>query len=130
MGYKGVSFPFRLNSKGGVLLSGTTIESPTHLAQAIEQLLATRKYERVMEVTHCCPLELSVFEVDRSAMTMIKSLIISTIDKLEPRVEVSEEDIDIEVNDNQVTAIVTFVSVDLGIKDTIPISIGGVSSIG
>lgn len=125
MGYKGVSFPLKLNSRGGILLSDTTAEEPTHLAQALQQLLNTKRHERIMEVAHFCDLEKTIFETDESAKTMCASIIADAIDELEERVSVTEDDIEIETNDDGIVVTINFVARDLGISATVPIQIGG-----
>ena len=125
MGYKGVSFPLQLNKRGGILLSDTTVEEPTHLTQAIEQLLNTQRFERIMEVTHFCGLEQTIFEDDLSAKTLIVDIIVEAITDLEPRVKVTEDDILLTVTDNGIRAEITYTVLDSGITKTVPIEIGG-----
>lgn len=125
MGYKGVSFPLQLNKRGGILLSDTTVEEPTHLTQALEQLLNTHRFERIMEVTHFCGLEQTIFEDDLSARTLIVDIIVEAITELEPRVKVTEDDITLTVTDEGILAEITYTVLDSGITKTVPIEIGG-----
>ena len=130
MGYKGVSFPLQLNKRGGILMSDTTVDAPTHLAQALEQLLNTQKYHRVMEVTHFCDLDEVMFERNDSALTMIKDIIVEAIEQLEGRVTVTEDDVEVFVTEDGIKAEITFTVDDLGIQSTVPIKIGGSDNIG
>lgn len=130
MGYKGVSFPLQLNKRGGILLSDTTIDAPTHLAQALEQLVNTNRHARIMEVAHFCDLEQAIFENDESAKTMVRDIIVEAVERLEERVVVDEDDVEVEITDHGILATITFTAVDLGIQGTIPITIGGRDNIG
>lgn len=125
MGYKGVSFPFQLNKKGGILLSDTTVDAPIHLTQGLEQLFNTRRNERVMETDYFCPLEETLFEEDESAETMIKSIMVDAVENLEERVTLEEDDIEIVHLEDGIQAIVTYTAEDLGIEETIPVNLGG-----
>ena len=48
-GHYGVSFPFRIGVKGGIAMSGTNVNSARHIEESIQQILSTRRGERVME---------------------------------------------------------------------------------
>ena len=130
MGYKGVSFPLQLNKRGGILLSDTTVDAPTHLSQALEQLINTKKYDRVMEVNHYCDINEIMFEDNQSARTMAKSIIVEAINSLDDRVIVTEDDVEVTTTEHGISVEVTYVARDLGIQETIPISIGGSDNIG
>lgn len=47
-GYKGVSFPFRLNNVGRVATSTVEMDNPAHIIESVRQIVGTRRKERVM----------------------------------------------------------------------------------
>lgn len=49
-GFKGISFPFRFNGRGGVATSGTSANDFSHIRESIIQILGTRLGERVNEL--------------------------------------------------------------------------------
>lgn len=129
MGYKGVSFPFQLNNKGGILLSDTSAENPEHLSQGLIQLLSTRRNERIMEVEYFTDLEQTLFENDESARTMAVDIITESVSEhMDERLAVDEDDIEIEFTENGMEVNITYEAEDLGIVETVPITIGGVAS--
>lgn len=130
MGYKGVSFPLQLSKRGGILLSDTTADAPTHLSQALEQLLNTKKYDRIMEVAHYCDISRTLFENSESAKTMIKDIIVEAVENLEQRVAIEDDDIELTITEDGIHAEITYTVLDLGIQETVPILIGGIDNIG
>ena len=48
-GFKGISFPFRISNRGGVVMSTTSQNDPTHIAESIQQIFYTNHLERPME---------------------------------------------------------------------------------
>ena len=61
-GFTGLSFPFRVGSKGRVVLSTTTDVDLTHIKESITQILLTQKGERVNEPEFGSGLKQMVFE--------------------------------------------------------------------
>lgn len=47
--FTGISFPFRIGVKGGVVMSSTNTQEVPHIIEGMKQLLLTRPMERVME---------------------------------------------------------------------------------
>ena len=47
--YTGISFPFRIGVKGGVVLSTTTEQEAEHIKESIIQIIGTKPMERIME---------------------------------------------------------------------------------
>lgn len=95
-GYYGISFPFRLGVKGGVVMSGTTALSSPHIEESIIQILNTSVGERVMEFNTGVNLSSSLFEPnDESIVTMIKYEILQALETYEPRIEVTLDDINV-----------------------------------
>ena len=59
---RGISFPFRIGNRGGVVMSDVTKTNPIHINESIEQILRTSKYERVMEPHVGSTLDTAIFE--------------------------------------------------------------------
>lgn len=98
-GFTGISYPFRINSRGGVSLSTTSATDPTHIAESIEQIFGTNYLERPMEgheiYTTVSPL---LFEPNDIALQQVlKTRMVDDLLRLEPRIECGEEDIDFVV---------------------------------
>lgn len=93
-GFTGISFPFRISKQGGVATSTTSSTNPQHIVESIQQIFNTDYLERVMEPDIYSDLGESLFEPNDEALQgVIKDRIVSTLNNLEDRVEVSEEDI-------------------------------------
>lgn len=89
-GFKGISFPFRVNSRGGIEMSSTSMTDASHIIEAVEQILQTRPRERCMEYHFKADLDLSVFEPnDVSSKCLVEHQIKEALTKLEDRIEVS-----------------------------------------
>ena len=72
-GYTGISFPFRIGVKGGVVMSSTSRYEIPHIEESIIQILATRRMERWMEYHIFSDLEIFIFEPnDISLQTLFK----------------------------------------------------------
>ncbi len=96
-GYYGISFPFRLGVKGGVVMSGTNALSSPHIEESIIQILNTTLGERVMEFNVGSNVSYAVFEPnDESAQTLIKYEILKALETYEPRIEIGQDDIQLE----------------------------------
>lgn len=107
-GYTGISFPFRLNNKGGVLLSSTDKNSVPHIIESMKQILGTKKFERPMEYHIYSDVDSSVFEPnDISSQTLIAYQIAEAL-KLDSRIEVLSENITITTKDSEIYAEINF----------------------
>ena len=51
VGFKGISFPFRFNGRGGVASSTTTPDDFSHIKEGLMQIIGTSIGERVCETT-------------------------------------------------------------------------------
>lgn len=90
-GYTGVSFPFRVGAKGGVVTSTTTESEVTHINESIRQILLTRKGERPMEPEFGTNLYRMIFEViDETMMNVISFEIKEALARWEPRIRVMD----------------------------------------
>lgn len=97
-GFKGISYPFRINNQGGVMMSTTNKLSVPHIEESIQQILSTNFLERVMESDFYSNIQTSLFEPnDESLQQVIKSQIVDAIERLEERVELTENDISFSV---------------------------------
>ena len=106
-GYTGISFPFRVNENGGVAMTTTGINDPSHIEESIRQILTTYELERPMEHEVYSALEDFVFEPnDESLQSMIKSVIIDTLECLEDRIELDEDDIEFELEEGDGISII------------------------
>lgn len=105
-GFTGISYPFRVNNRGGVTMSTTSETDPTHIAESIQQIFSTDFLERPMEGGEIYTTVTSLlFEPnDISLQQVLKARIADDIERLEERVECEEDDINfvVEVDDNGV----------------------------
>lgn len=101
-GFTGISYPFRISSQGGVTISTTSIHDVSHINESIQQILGTNHLERVMEAEIYSNVQTSLFEPnDVSLQQVIKSQICEAIRRLEKRVELEENDIQLTVETTQ-----------------------------
>ena len=97
-GFTGISYPFRVNSRGGVSMSTTSADDPTHIEESIEQILKTEFLERPMESDIYSSVSSLLFEPnDETLQQVLKSRIADDLERLEERIECSEDDIEFEV---------------------------------
>ena len=79
-GYTGISFPFRIGVRGGVVLSGTDRFAVPHIEESIVQILGTRPMERWMEYHIFSDLDIFIFEPnDRSLQTLLRHQIMQAM---------------------------------------------------
>ena len=72
-GYTGISFPFRVGVRGGVVMSSTSRYGIPHIEESIVQILGTRPMERWMEYHIFSDLDTFIFEPnDRSLQTLLR----------------------------------------------------------
>lgn len=97
-GFTGISYPFRISNRGGVVMSTTSKTDPTHLAESIQQILNTEFLERPMESQIYTTVTPLLFEPnDVSLQQILRSRIVDDVSRLEERVECDEDDITFEV---------------------------------
>jgi len=107
VGYRGISFPFRVGIRGGVEMSTTSITNGQHIAESIQQILMTMKYERSMEKEIYSEIDTDIFEPnDESTLTLLKFQIEKALTALEPRIEINS--IDIYTEDSNIYANISF----------------------
>lgn len=97
-GFTGISYPFRVNSRGGVSMSTTSATDPSHIAESITQIFGTSYLERPMESDIYTTVTPMLFEVNDIALQQVlKNRMVNDLARLEPRVSLTEEDIEFEV---------------------------------
>lgn len=131
-GFTGLSFPFRLNVKGGLKMSTTTPLDFSHIEESIAQILRTNVGERVMELYFGSSISAHVFDVsDESSHSLIKHEIVEALNQLEPRIEVSAEDIQISdyleesTGENFLNIIIQYKVIKYNKDGTTTVRIGG-----
>ena len=101
-GYTGISFPFRVGNKGGAVVSTTTRDNPQHIEESIQQILSTDEFERPLEHDVYTDLSTTRFEPnDLSLQSLMKSIIVEDLTRLDDRIDVTERDISFEVDENE-----------------------------
>lgn len=108
-GYKGISFPFRFNSSGGVATSTTSPEDLSHIEESIEQIIRTRMYERVMEHNFYCDIDPSLFEnmEDATNQGLLAFSIQEALNRNDDRIEVEDIEFKLDEGGTIVYALVT-----------------------
>ena len=102
-GFTGISYPFRVNNRGGVSMSTTSATDPTHIAESIRQIFNTSFLERPMESNIYTTVTSLLFEPnDEALQAVLKSRMVDDLERLEERVTCSEDDIEftIEIEDD------------------------------
>lgn len=97
-GFTGISYPFRISNRGGVVMSTTSRTDPTHIAESIQQIFNTNYLERPMESEIYTTVTSLLFEPNDIALQQVlKSRIVDDLDRLEQRIECDEDGIEFEV---------------------------------
>lgn len=111
-GFTGISYPFRISNRGGVVMSSTSQTDPTHIAESIQQIFNTNFLERPMESEIYSTISPLLFEPnDETLKQVLKSRIVSDLERLESRVICDEEGIEFRVeNENNVEYLYVYVT--------------------
>ena len=97
-GFTGISYPFRISNRGGCVMSTTSRTDPTHIAESIQQIFNTNYLERPMESSIYSSVTTLLFEPnDISLQQVLKSRIVGDLERLETRIECTEDDIEFVV---------------------------------
>ena len=106
--FTGISFPFRIGVKGGVVMSSTSPTDVTHIIESMQQILGTRPMERSMEYHIKSGLVSDIFMIsgDDSAKSLVDYQIREALRTLEDRIDVKS--IDIVFKDEYVIATIYF----------------------
>lgn len=127
-GYTGISFPFRIGNKGGVVLSSTSRYEVPHIIESIIQILGTVKKERVMEMTFGSDVMSRLFDPnDEILQNLLRYQILDILLTQEPRILVKEEDIQFIVNDSELFASINFEVISYHTMQSTVVKIGGES---
>lgn len=123
--YTGISFPFRIGVKGGVVLSTATKHDFTHIDESIVQILKTRPNEREMEFEIYSDLDADVFEPnDSNLASLIEFQIEEALERLEERIEL--EGIEIYQSGSKVIASIQYSVPEFGEEvHTLNLDVGG-----
>lgn len=99
-GFTGISYPFRISNRGGVVMTTTGQNDPSHIAESIQQIFNTNFLERPMEADVYTTATALLFEPnDITLQQVLRSRIVDDITRLENRVECAESDISFEVEE-------------------------------
>lgn len=98
VGYKGISYPFRVGSKGGVVMSTTSKSDATHISESIQQILNTDFLERPMESDVYTTVTSLLFEPnDVSLQRVLAMRIVDDLTRLDDRIELEQDGVSFEV---------------------------------
>lgn len=102
VGYKGISYPFRIGSSGGVVMSSTSKTDATHIAESIQQILNTEYLERPMESDVYTTVTSLLFEPNNETLQQVlRTRLVNDIERLDRRVRVGYDGITFEVEKDQ-----------------------------
>lgn len=126
-GYTGLSFPFRLNNRGGIAMSSTSVTSPDHINESIAQIVLTRLKERVMELDVGSEVSNTLFMPnDVTTHALLKYDIVDALTRLEPRISVTEDDVVVVAYENIILAQLNYVVKEYNVSYSQILSIGEV----
>lgn len=128
VGYTGVSFPFRIGDSGGIAMSTTTYQDPSHINEAIQVRLTTYLRERVMNPLFGSNLDIYVFEgKDDSLYSLIRKEVYLCLSK-EDRIEIKENKIRIEEDGNgRILVTIPYTIIDYGLSYSTQVKFGKAS---
>ena len=122
-GFTGISFPFRIGVKGGVVMSTTDVMDAQHIVEAMTQILCTRPKERCMEYHFKSEIDSSVFEPnDVSIKTLLAYQIRQALSELEDRISVKS--VQITSEGSSVIATIGFTVLAYNTSHTTNIKVG------
>lgn len=134
-GYTGISYPFRINNRGGVSMSTTGATDPTHIEESIEQIFKTNFLERPMEGYEVySSVNTLLFEPnDVSLQQVLKSQMVEDLERLEERIECEEDDIEFEVEKDEtgveyLYAYITYTVIKYNTSFTSKIKVGEINN--
>ena len=126
-GYTGISFPFRINNRGGIAMSTTSATAPDHINESIAQIILTRLKERTMELSVGSDTSLALFSPnDPTTHALLRYNIVDALIRLEPRISVTEDDITILDYENIIYIQIDYVVVEYGTTYSQIIAVGEV----
>ena len=127
-GYTGLSFPFRLNNRGGISMSTTTVTSPDHINESIAQIVLTQLKERPMELEVGSDVHRAIFSPnDPATHALLRYNIVDALTRLEPRISVTEDNIAIAAYENIVYCMINYTIKEYNTTYSQVLSLGEVS---
>lgn len=124
-GYNGISFPFRIGVKGGVVMTTTSRDNISHIKESMQQIILTRQNERCMEQQIYSSVDTHIFDPnDVSTRSLIAFEVEEAIKKNEPRVEVLS--VSTYEEDNIIWATVTFKVLSYDVVQEVDLKVGDV----
>lgn len=125
-GFTGISFPFRIGVKGGVVMSTTSIMDVQHIIEAITQILLTHPMERCMEYHFKSEVDSSIFEPNNvSIKTLLSYQVTEALRELEDRISV--DSVDIVSEGSTVNAVIHFTVLAYNTSYTTNVKVGDLS---
>ena len=125
MDYTGISFPFRLNSKGGIQLSQVNSYTSKHIEESIYQILTTKQGERLCS-SFGSSLSSYLFDPQsESTITLLKYEIMQALSIYEKRIVVKDSDISISMQDNKILVTISYYVKDVDTTFTSDFNLGG-----
>lgn len=125
-GFTGISFPFRIGVKGGVVTSTTSVSDVQHIIESMEQIVMTRPMERCMEYHFKSDIDHDIFEPnDASIRTLIAYQVAEALREHEKRIEVNS--VDVVSKDSVIFAVVSFTVLKYNTVHVTNIKVGDLS---
>lgn len=122
---RGISYPFRVGIKGGVVMSAVDDFSVAHMSESIQQIILTRPMERSMSFEIFSDVDAEVFAPnDISSHTLLSYQIKKAIETHEPRVKVSHVDVREGDEGNQVFVRVHYTLLNFEGIHTVDVKVG------
>jgi hypothetical protein len=123
---QGFSFPLRIGSKGGWVLSDLNTTDITRIRESIQIILRTRLTDRVMENTFGSNLLESVFEnMDLTLASILKFQIQKALELWEKRIKVSNISVFYDQDSSTTNITVDYVILAFQSRDSVTVSLGG-----
>ena len=122
---RGISFPFRISSKGGAAISVANSNSVGKLVESMQQIVGISEGERCMEFdvySEVRSLLFSSVDTDDTILSVCEDMVKDAINRLEPRVSVNDVVIKVDELTNSIIAVVNFTVNNT--KDTYNTSLG------
>ena len=113
-GFTGISFPFRIGVKGGVVTSSTSAMDVQHIIEGMTQILRTKPMERCMEYHFKSEIV--------SIKTLLTYQVMEALRELEDRITV--ESVSITSEGSSVIAVITFTVIAYNTSHTTSIKVG------
>lgn len=105
IGYNGISYPFRINSKGGIAMSKTSRSDSSHIRESIEQIFKTNFLERPMEGGDIyTSVSMLLFEPNNMALqSVLRARIVDDLTRLDGRIEIQDGGVVFTVRESDIS---------------------------